>query len=50
MSGVSVCYHRRPAVNEMVPPPVSGTLTGCFFMEKIIMQNVTLIGIDLGKL
>ncbi|RAP70776.1 hypothetical protein ACZ87_02416 [Candidatus Erwinia dacicola] len=28
---------------------MSGTLTWCFFMEKTIMQNVTLIGIDLGK-
>jgi len=28
---------------------VSGTLAGCFISEGTIMQNVTLIGIELGK-
>jgi len=31
------------------PHPVSGTWQGVFFLKGIIMQNVTLIGIDLGK-
>ena len=36
--------------NEMVTPtPVSGTLTGWIILEGTIMQNVALIGIDLGK-